>query len=89
MAEEDERSEQAHDAPAENGPVSGEQLERDWERALETASGAVSAAGSARTLNQTELDAERHQLNEERRWLGGIGSTMRKLFGSRGSGQEQ
>ena len=88
MAEKDEHSDQPDDAPAEDGAVSGEQLERDWEHALEAASGAVSAAGSARTLNQTELDAERHQINEERRWLGGIGSTMRKLFGSRGAGEE-
>jgi len=64
-------------------PVSGEQLERDWERALETAGGAVSAAGSAGTLPQDELDAERRRLSEERGWLGGIGSTMRKLFPGR------
>ena len=70
-------------------PVSGEQLEHDWERALDAAGGAVSAADRAGTLRQDELDAERHQVNEERTWLGGIGSTMRKLFPRRGAGGDE
>jgi hypothetical protein len=56
------------------------QIEEDWERALDTASEAVSFCARSRLLAPAYAAHEAELIRAERKWLAGIRPTLRRLF---------
>ena len=57
-----------------------DQLEEDWNRALDAASGAVRAGDRAHALTSQDVSDETAQIHSHREWLGRFRPTLRKLF---------
>jgi hypothetical protein len=60
--------------------LNAERLEKDWERALDTADEALHAGGQAHTLPPSEVASGTDQVREERRWLGRFRPALHRLF---------
>jgi hypothetical protein len=57
-----------------------DRLERDWEHALDTASGAVSASGRSGALTPQDVSEASQRIDKQRKWLRSFRPTLRKLF---------
>ena len=60
--------------------IHAEDIEAEWNRAVVAASDAVGASGRAGTLGQPDLAAEARHISDERQWLSGFATTLRRLF---------
>ena len=60
--------------------LTAEQVEEDWERALDTASEAVSFCARSGLLAPVYAAHEVELIRAERQWLAGIRPTLRRLF---------
>jgi hypothetical protein len=60
--------------------LTADQIEEDWERALDTASEAVSFCARSRLLTPVYAAHEVELIRAERQWLAGIRPTLRRLF---------
>jgi hypothetical protein len=56
------------------------QIEEDWERALDTASEAVSICARSRLLAPAYAAHEAELIRAERKWLALVRPTLRRLF---------
>jgi hypothetical protein len=57
-----------------------DEIEAEWERSLDAATEAVASYARAGTLGQSELAAESKVIREERQWLIGYRTSLRRLF---------
>src|SRR5690242_5602905 len=71
------------------GSADGDRLEERWDRALDTARGAVTAGDRAHTLTSKEIAAANAHLREEREWLGRFRPTLRRLLRHRKRSEKQ
>ena len=62
------------------GILTADQIEEDWERALDTASEAVSICARSGLLAPVYAAHEVELIRAERQWLAGIRPTLRRLF---------
>jgi hypothetical protein len=68
------------DRGSETEPADADQIEQDWNRALDSAGEAVSASSRANALPAKSLSTERDLIQGERKWLGGFRAALRRLF---------
>ena len=67
-----------NDVPTQS--LTADQIEEDWERALDTASEAVSFCARSGLLAPVYAAHEVELIRAERQWLAGIRPTLRRLF---------
>jgi hypothetical protein len=60
--------------------LTADQIEEDWNRALDTASEAVNFCAASRLLTPAYAAREVALIGAERKWLAHIGPTLRRLF---------
>jgi hypothetical protein len=60
--------------------LTADRIEEDWERALDTASEAVSFCAQAKLLTRAYAEREVAIIGTERRWLEDVRPTLRRLF---------
>jgi len=60
--------------------VDADQVEEDWNRALDVASHAVDLGGRSHLLSPPEVSAEVEHIRADRTWLGAIKPTLRRLL---------
>jgi hypothetical protein len=77
------------DATRRDGEPSGEQLEEQWERALDAESDALEASARAKTLGPSELQEQEKNVREQRAWLKDFSGSLRKLLPGRGARREE
>jgi hypothetical protein len=63
-----------------NDLLTADQVEEDWERALDTATEAVSVCARSGLLTPTYAAREVALIRAERNWLAHIRPTLRRLF---------
>jgi hypothetical protein len=60
--------------------LTADQLEADWERALDSASEAVSFCADAKLLTRAYAEREVAIIRAERKWLERVSPSLRRLF---------
>jgi hypothetical protein len=60
--------------------ITADQIEEDWERALDTATQAVTFCAESGLLTQAYARHEVEHIQAERKWLAHIRPTLRMLF---------
>ena len=60
--------------------ITADQIEEDWERALDTATEAVTFCARSGLLTQAYAEHEVELIRAEREWLARIRPTLRTLF---------
>ena len=61
-------------------PLDAEKVEEDWNRALDAASGAVSAGSRAHALSPKDVSSETAHIHAQREWLSRFRPTLRRLL---------
>jgi hypothetical protein len=65
-----------------------DQLERQWEHALDSASAAVNDSGRAGAMTRDDASEASRHIEGQRKWLRSFKPTLRKLFPGRRRGGE-
>jgi hypothetical protein len=60
--------------------LTADSLEREWEQALDAADQAATTAGRSHILRPGDVSTQHAHVREERNWLVGIRSTLRRLL---------
>jgi hypothetical protein len=60
--------------------LTADRLEEDWEHALDAADHAATTGARSHTLRPDDVSTQQAHIREERTWLAGIKSTLRKLL---------
>lgn len=60
--------------------LTADRIEEDWERALDSASEAVSFCADAKLLSRAYAEREAAVIGAERKWLERVRPTLRSLF---------
>ena len=61
-------------------PLTADQIEADWNRALDSASEAVGFCADAKLLTRAYAQREVKIISAERQWLEHVRPTLRRLF---------